>query len=121
MPLSCPSTGNIPALFLPRFVPLGERGKWRIRWLGIRALLVEDRAGLARIRIEAESEEFRRESAEIDFSIDDRIGLVFVGERKRLRFLLGEDLQSAAVGGANRTSTSSSTVAGNGSTETMQT
>src|ERR1700733_9781734 len=86
MPASLPFARNILALIGPRFGPLRQRRKRRIRYLGLRALL-EDRAGLVWIRIEAESEEFRRESAEIDFSVDDGIGLVFVGERKRLRFV----------------------------------
>src|SRR3984957_11831700 len=92
MPASLPFARNILALIGPRFGPLRQRRKRRIRYLGLRALL-EDRAWLAWIRIEAESEELRRQSAEVDFSVDDRIGLVFVGERKRLRFLCRQGLR----------------------------
>src|ERR1700733_6066862 len=53
----------------------------------MRALLLQDCAGPARIRIEAEGEELGGESAKIDFSVDDGTGLVFVRERKRLRLL----------------------------------
>src|SRR5580704_16842781 len=91
MPASLPFARNILALIGPRFGPLRQRRKRRIRYLGLRALL-EDRAGLVWIRIKAESEELRRQSAEVDFSVDDGIGLVFVGERKRLSFLCRQGL-----------------------------
>ena len=66
---------------------------------------------------EAKSEEFRGESAEIDFSVDHGIGLVFVGERKVCLPFAAVDPEFATASCMNRTPTSSLTVAGNGSSE----
>src|SRR5579864_4921877 len=80
-----PSANNIFALIASRFLPLGQRRKWRIGRLGFHALL-EDRTGLAGIGIEAEGEELRRKRAEVDLPVDHGIGLVLILKRRRPRF-----------------------------------
>src|SRR5271165_4153560 len=47
---------------------------------------LEHGAGLAWMGIEPEREEFRRQGAEIDLAVDDRIRFVLVCDRERLRF-----------------------------------
>jgi len=73
----------VPPLSLGR--PRGERRERRIgsRLLGRRD---EFHSGLARVGIEPEGEELRRERAEVDLAADDRIGIILVGKRKSQGF-----------------------------------
>src|SRR6185437_7164401 len=80
-----PSAHNIFALIGPWLDPFDQRRKRRVRNLRLRAM-VEGHARLMGVGIKPEREELSRESAQIDFSVYDRIGLVFVGQRER-RFL----------------------------------
>ena len=86
MPLSCHQHTTFWPYSRPCLSRRANAANDKSLELGFRVFL-KDRAGLARIGIEAEGEEFRNESAEVDLSVDNGIGLVFVGEGKRLRFL----------------------------------